>query len=200
MNIKASKTLTIVSGPNGAGKTTFVKNTYLEYLERGHFLNADIYAEEMNSGDVGNVAVSAGKWFLAEFDARLQKGDSFIIETTLSGKSLLKKIQKARENGFLVRLIFLMISTPWLCDFRVKGRVALGGHNIPEKDIKRRYSRGLQNLPVYTASVDEFELFQANEIPVLIASKSKGASIQIHDSAWYDELMQMAKSQQQQVV
>ncbi len=74
MNIKASKTLTIVSGPNGAGKTTFVKNTYPEYLERGHFLNADIYAEEMNSGDVGNVAVSAGKWFLAEFDARLQKG------------------------------------------------------------------------------------------------------------------------------
>lgn len=185
---KNQKTLTIMSGPNGAGKTTFAKKNYHELIEKGLFLNADHVAEEINPEDVSKVAISAGKQFLVELDRRLLMDDSIVIETTLSGKSLLRKIKQAKEQGFIVQLVFLWLKTVGLCDFRVKTRVTLGGHNIPFHDIVRRHGRGLQNLPTYLKAVDEFEIFQANENPMLVANKNLNTPIQIGDQQLYDEL------------
>lgn len=43
-------------------------------------------------------------------------------------------------------LIFLWLETVELAVERVKTRVLLGGHDIPEETIRRRYERGLKNL------------------------------------------------------
>lgn len=182
------KTLTIMSGPNGAGKTTFAKKNYPELIKKGLFLNADHVAGEINPGDVNKAAISAGKQFLTELDRRLQGNDSIVIETTLAGKSLLRKIETAQQQGFIVRLIFLWLKTIELCDFRVKMRVTLGGHNIPFDDIKRRHTRGLQNLPTYLSIVDEYEIFQANATPILIFNKNIYSPVQVIDKPLYDEL------------
>jgi len=188
MPTEFGKTLTIMSGPNGAGKTTFAKENYPELIEKGLFLNADHVAGEIDPGDVNKVAISAGKQFLAELNRRLQHNDSLVIETTLSGKSLLRKIEIAQQQGFTVRLMFLWIRTIELCDFRVKMRVTLGGHNIPFDDIKRRHARGLQNLPTYLNVVDEYEVFQANANPILIFNKNMNSPVQIVNQPLYDEL------------
>src|SRR5260221_11549900 len=120
---ESGKTLTIISGPNGAGKTTFAIKNYAKLIEKGLFLNADHVAGEINPNDVNKVAISAGKQFLSELNRRLYNHDSILIETTLAGKSLLRKIETAQRQGFLVRLIFLWLETIELCDFRVKMRV-----------------------------------------------------------------------------
>lgn len=188
MPSELTKTLTIMSGPNGAGKTTFAKKNYPTLIEKGLFLNVDHLAGEINPNDVNKVAISAGKQFLIELDRRLQSHASLVIETTLSGKSLLRKIELARQQGFIVRLIFLWLRTIELCDFRVKMRVTLGGHNIPFDDIKRRHARGLQNLPSYLNAVDEYEVFQANATPILIFNKNMNTPMHVADKPLYDEL------------
>jgi len=37
---------------------------------------------------------------------------------------------------------------------RVNNRVLLGGHHVPEEDIRRRYERSLANLPLAVARAD----------------------------------------------
>lgn len=42
---------------------------------------------------------------------------------------------------------------------RVAQRVAEGGHNVPEEDIRRRYTRSLINLPVALQQADRALIF-----------------------------------------
>lgn len=186
-----TKSLTLLAGPNGAGKTTFAKKNFPELIEKGLFLNADHFAAEINADDVSKVAITVGKRFINELESRLNDDDSLIIESTISGLTLLRKLEAAKAKGFLVRLIFLWLDEARLCDFRVKSRVILGGHNIPEDDIKRRFARGLMNLSAYTSAADEFEIFLANETPQLIISKSHNKEPKIHDPILYAKLQDM---------
>lgn len=189
MLLKKEKILTIISGPNGSGKTTFADKNYSKTIERELFLNADLIAKEISPDDVNKADILAGRKFLKRFDACLAGNDSIVIETTLAGKSLLRKIATAQQQGFLVRLIFLWIKTIELCDFRVKLRVTLGGHNIPLDVIERRYIRGLENLPMYLNAVDEYEIFEASEMPVLIFNKSINSNSSVMDKSLFDELL-----------
>ena len=61
---------------------------------------------------------------------------------------------EARERGFDVALIYLGTSDPTINVARVSNRVALGGHDVPEIDIRRRYERSLLNLPIAVARAD----------------------------------------------
>lgn len=192
MNIPR-KLFTILSGPNGAGKTTFVENIFPSLLQNNKFINADHVARDLNPHNVTNVAIRAEKQFLKEVDTLLEGPDNFIIETTLSGKSLLKKIKIAQEKGFHVKLIFLWITSRALCDFRVKGRVASGGHSIPWTDIKRRYLRGLTNLEIYRHSVDSCEIYSADHHPKLILTETQADSC-IQDVDAFNRLVHSIKT------
>ena len=189
------KTFTIVAGPNGAGKTTFIENTFTSLVEDKKFINADYIARDLNPNDVSKVAIQAGKVFLKKLDELIAKEQSFVIETTLSGKLLLKKIKIAKENGFHVHLAFLSLSSAPLCDFRVKARVALGGHNIQLHDIKRRFVRGLLNLQAYKNIVDSFELYNADNKPILILSKKYSKETNIYDDNLLKKFNQLLQQQ-----
>jgi predicted ABC-type ATPase len=45
-----------------------------------------------------------------------------------------------------VGLIFVVLHNVELNILRVRERVRMGGHSIPERDIRRRYNRALANL------------------------------------------------------
>jgi predicted ABC-type ATPase len=65
----------------------------------------------------------------------------------------------ARERGFDVALIYVGTSDPSINVARVANRVALGGHDVPEVDIRRRYIRSLLNLPIAAARADVSVIF-----------------------------------------
>jgi predicted ABC-type ATPase len=188
MLLEFEKTLTIIAGPNGSGKTTFANKNYSQSIENNLFLNADLIAKEISPNDVNKADILAARKFLNRLDKCFSGNNSVVIETTLAGKSLLRRIAIARQQGFLVRLIFLWIKSIELCDFRVKLRVTLGGHNIPLDVIGRRYVRGLENLPMYLNAVDEYEVFEASEMPVLIFNKSIDSTTSVIDKSLFDEL------------
>jgi predicted ABC-type ATPase len=169
MSLASRKNLTIISGQNGSVKTTFANKNYSELIGRKLFLNADLIAKELSPNDVNKADILAGRKFLVKLDTCLYGNDSMVIETTLAGKSLLRKIEMAQKQGFLVRLVFLWIKT------------------IPLNVIERRYVRGLENLPTYLSAVDEYEIFEASEMPILILNKSINSSIQVTDESLFDE-------------
>jgi len=152
-----NKVLYIIAGANGSGKTTFAIN--FANQQNLKFINADEISKEYDPLDIQKYKVKAGRQFFKELDISLEEENSFIIETTLSGKYLIKVIEKAKEKNFKISLIYLFLETNRENIFRVKNRVLNGGHNVPEKDIIRRYYRSrklFQNT--YIELVDEWML------------------------------------------
>ncbi len=92
------------------------------------------------------VALEAGKIMLQRINELLVLGDDFAIETTLTTRSYVSLIQKAKKLGYKVSLIYIWLSSPQLAIERVAERVKNGGHNIPTDVIERRYYRGVKNL------------------------------------------------------
>lgn len=134
-----SKTLYSVAGANGSGKTTFALN--FAELDNLKFINADEIAKKYDPNDIQKYKVKAGKEFFFELDKSLKEEYSFIIETTMSGKYLIKIIDEAKKKAFNVTIIYLFLETNKENIYRVKNRVLKGGHDVPEVDIIRRYYR-----------------------------------------------------------
>lgn len=150
--------LVIVGGPNGSGKTTFAD----EYVARFGipYLGADAIAAELVPDDPLSVRVEAGKQFLLRLDAALGAGEPRIIESTLSGKGLKKHIRRAKDAGYSVTVVFVTLDSAELCIARIRERVAQGGHNVPDEDVRRRFVRARQMFWThYRHLADDWQLF-----------------------------------------
>jgi predicted ABC-type ATPase len=51
--------------------------------------------------------------------------------------------------------VYICLDDPEQCIRRVQERVAQGGHNVPNNDVRRRYSRSLSNLQQLVKIVNE---------------------------------------------
>lgn len=152
------KELVLVGGPNGAGKTTFINSFLL--AENFTYLGADLIAYEMCPENVESVSFSAAREFLNRLQACRKSGKNVIVESTLAGKSLAKYIRKYKDAGYSIKLIFLTLPNQAASARRVKIRVAKGGHNVPEKDIERRFLRTHRNFwNLYRPLADRWYLF-----------------------------------------
>jgi predicted ABC-type ATPase len=65
----------------------------------------------------------------------------FSFETVMSHPSKVHILQNAKKAGYIINLIFVTTSHPDINVKRVKYRVALGGHAVPEQKIRERYYR-----------------------------------------------------------
>jgi predicted ABC-type ATPase len=138
-------TLTVIGGPNGSGKSTFTRN--LDFDGRANLLDPDAIARRMNPDDLRLASIDAAREVIQRTREYLRDGQSFALETTLSSVSILETMRRAREGGFVVRLVYVCVENPdWNVE-RVRGRFAQGGHDVPDGDIRRRYERSLANLP-----------------------------------------------------
>ena len=179
--------LIVVAGPNGSGKTTFAKSNLQEFIDRNVFLNADEIAREDNPGDVEAAAMDAGRKALERRKSLIERGDSLCVETTLAGNSIRRFMQEAKQQGYVVRLIFLFTTSPEVNEARVMQRVMKGGHNIPVDDIRRRHGRGLKNLADCWSACDEGVIYDARARRLIeILVKTAGKMSIANDEAWVE--------------
>ncbi len=156
------KKIIIIAGPNGAGKTTLARDLMPAETETLRFINADLIADGLALFNPESVSFKAGRLMLQEIDDCVHAGRSFVFETTLSGLSCLRKIQKWQKLGYKVKLCFLSLPDEEAAISRVENRVSQGGQTIPEKIIRRRYKAGLNNFHNrYSEIVDAWFLYDS---------------------------------------
>ena len=155
--------IVIITGPNGAGKSTFYDKVIEEWddFKNVQFVNMDNYAKYMTKEgeSVDDYMLQAARFVKCTIDDNLEKKRSFVYETTSSGLSHLKIMDRAKELGYNIATIFIGLSDVELSHLRVQKRVSEGGHNVPAEDINRRYSNILKNLPALLARSDVFAVF-----------------------------------------
>lgn len=176
MDDKQRPTCWIIAGPNGAGKTTFALEYLPEVAGCRQFVNADLIAAGVAPLAPASEQVSAGRIFLHEIARYERVRSDFGFETTLAGRGYLHLIRRLQASGWRVELIYLTLPDPELARQRVAERVSHGGHNIPNKDIERRFYRSLCNLfDDYVCAVDRTVCFtNETEEPKLVFVQESG--------------------------
>jgi predicted ABC-type ATPase len=120
------------------------------------------------------VRIEAGKLLLRRIEECVASEESFAFETTLSGTRYAERIKEWRKKGYEVIIYYLRLPSVEMAVDRVKLRVAQGGHNVPEKDIKRRFDRGWSNFKeIYQDLVDAWVIFDTSERKPKIVKESK---------------------------
>jgi len=70
----------------------------------------------------------------------------FAFETTLASKTFSPWIATLLQADYTFHLVYLWLPSPDVAVARVHERVRLGGHDVPEATIRRRYAAGLRNF------------------------------------------------------
>jgi predicted ABC-type ATPase len=83
---------------------------------------------------------------LLRTEKQLAANQDFIIESTLSGRTLRNFLAKARAAGYSITIVFIYLNSADTSVARVKQRVRRGGHDVPEVDIRRRFPRACSNF------------------------------------------------------
>jgi predicted ABC-type ATPase len=139
----------MLAGPNGAGKTTFHELVIRPRI-KALFINADLIQRE----ELGDPSMAAAYRAAAIAESRrrqaLEKGISFVSESTFSHPSKLALIRDAQAAGFRVVVYHINVRRPELSVSRVAQRVDEGGHDVPEEKIRERFER---NLPLIREAV-----------------------------------------------
>lgn len=95
----------------------------------------------------------------------------------MATRGYLPWLHSLRADGFALDLAFLWLPSPEMAIARVAELVRLGGHDVPEAVIRRRYQRGLDNFfRLYRAIADRWWLFgnATVDAPRLIARGCTG--------------------------
>jgi len=66
---------------------------------------------------------------------------------------------RARTLGFEVVLVYIGTENVEINLQRIRQRVAAGGHDVPEADVRRRFRRSFDNLPLAAKRGDSTLLF-----------------------------------------
>ena len=184
-----SKMLFILSGCNGAGKTTAAYDV-LTGLNCKEFVNADIIAKGISPFNSESVAREAGRYMLRRIEELLGRDETFAIETTLSTRSYHQLVKRAAKKGYTIIILYFWLNSPDLAVKRVAQRVAEGGHNVPEEDVRRRYGRGIANLfNIFMDAVDLWMIYDNSAIPrKMIARGGKFWETKVIDESLYNQM------------
>ena len=165
--------LYILAGANGSGKSTISK--VLLPTEHIVYVNPDDIAKELNPSDPTAARIEAGKETLRRIDELLAKGESFAIESTLSGNMYVKVLERAKSLGYETTIAYVFVDSPEVCIARIAARVRNGGHFVPDEDVRRRYVRSKENfLNAYFALPDHWILYYNGGTDFVLVAHGNG--------------------------
>ena len=120
--------------------------------------------------------MQAGRLMLSRMRELTAAGADFGFETTLAGRSYVRRFREWRRLGYRIVLFFLWLPSVELAIARVARRVRHGGHHVPEEDIRRRFSPGLRNFwNDYRVQSHRWRLYHAaTNPPGLVAEEADG--------------------------
>lgn len=181
----------IIAGPNGSGKTTFAKQFLPVYAKCKNFVNADLIAQGLAPFAPESAAIKAGRILLEQIHSLVDQRADFSFESTLSGKTYIAFLKTLKSKGYAVHIFFLWIPDVDLALARVQERVANGGHNVPAKDVRRRFIKSFGNfLDFYKPLTDYWSILDNSTIPPHLIVRGEGDKLRIFDENLYKRIFQ----------
>jgi predicted ABC-type ATPase len=182
--------LLIVGGPNGSGKTTVA----LEYSNERNlpYVSADALAAALNPTNPQEAQFTAARQYKETLDRYVLRQVSCVCESTLSGLTMQKFMRSAHDAGFSITIAFLFVESVDICLARVAERVRKGGHDVPEDDIRRRFSRSLGNFwRIYRQLADNWVLLYNGIMAAQDVSAGAGQEIAVHNPQLYSTFLKL---------
>ena len=140
------KVFYLFAGVNGAGKSTLYNSESLNNdIKNTIRINTDEIVREIGDWRNNSDQLKAAKMAINLRNECFLCGKSFNEETTLTGKTILKTIDKAKELGYELQLFYVGLNSPEIAKERIKNRVKKGGHNIENDVVEKRYYESLKN-------------------------------------------------------
>ena len=169
------KNYILFAGVNGAGKTTLFQSAenYIS-LQR---INMDEIVREFGSWKNQKDVSKAGMIAVRKISECFEKGISFNQETTLCGKSIFRNVNRAKDPGYEILLLYVGLESAELAKERVRQRVFNGGHGIPDEDIERRYHESFDNLKTLLPLCDQVKIYDNTDSFSKIASFVNGVCV-----------------------
>ena len=145
-------TLHVVAGPNGCGKSTLTRTTWFHGVE---VIDPDALTRDLRAGYPAWAAREAFR----HRHVALSADRTLAVETTLASSGVLRFMEVAQQVGYRIVLHYVSVNSADQALLRIRNRVILGGHDVPEADVRRWFARSHANLPAAIARADEVMLY-----------------------------------------
>jgi predicted ABC-type ATPase len=178
----------LIAGPDGVGKTTYARAHLATAAGTVDFVNLDEIARGLSPLAPERGRVASGRIAIARLREFFAARTTCATETTLSGAAQKNLIAEAKAAGFAVGILYFAVRAPETCIVRVARRVAEGGHDVPEADLRRRFARSLDNLSDYLALADIWRIFDADIGRPRIVAEKHARGIEIVDPTSFGAL------------
>jgi predicted ABC-type ATPase len=190
----------VIAGVNGAGKSSVAGETFRQ--SGADYYNPDEAARLLVTANptLTQTEANGAAWHegVRLLKRAVDEGLDFAFETTLGGNTIPRLLKKGASARGEINVWYVGLESPELHIARVKSRVARGGHDIPEEDIRRRYERSRLNLiellPVLRAlrifdnSAEADPAGGQTPKPILVLSMERGKILEpkdlTHTPAW----------------
>jgi predicted ABC-type ATPase len=175
---KKSPAVVVLAGPNGAGKSTAAPRLLRGTLGVTEFLNADLIARGLSPFNPEQAAVEAGEIMLTRMEELARRRITFGLESTFAGRTLAMRVRELIKQGYEFHLAFLWLPSADLAVARVADRVRMGGHNVPEETIRRRYRAGLRNLfTLYLPLATTWRVYDTSQTRIRLIASGHGSVV-----------------------
>jgi predicted ABC-type ATPase len=138
----------VLAGVNGAGKSSIGGAAFRSF--GADYYNPDQAARTLRASHPGlsPAEANAEAWQQGRrlLERAIAERLDFALETTLGGNTIVRLLAEAAAKGTEIYIWYVGLSSPELHITRVQSRVRRGGHDIPERDIRRRYEHSRLNL------------------------------------------------------
>lgn len=99
----------------------------------------------------------------------------------------MKILNKAKEEGYFIKGVFVLTIDPNINIARVEARVASGGHDVEREKIVSRYTKSLKNIPALMELCDILHVYDNSVEPVRIIRKHKDDITIFPNDIWSEE-------------
>jgi len=180
----------VIAGPNGAGKTSAAPDLLHDTVGIDAFVNADVIAQGLAGFRPESAAFDAGRIMLRRIADLIRVRADFAFESTLAGRSAARLLRGAVGLGYDVHIFYLWLASPDLALARVRRRVELGGHDVPETVVRRRFWKSLVNFDrLYRRIATTWRLYDGGVLggrPIVARGTGAGELTIIDGARWHE--------------
>lgn len=133
--------------------------------------------------------MQAGRLMLKQIRALASAAEDFAFESTLSSRLFIKFLRGLSRDGYQIHITYIYLHSVQLARRRVQGRVHCGGHDIPPRDIERRYRRSLRNFKnAYLPLADQWRVYDNSAGILRVIARADSAGLVISDQATWQQM------------